>query len=653
MKTQTLLRTSTLIGVAGSALSLQASTDYGPAVWRPPCNANYNTSGYGHKFHVIHDMEGYYLSSISMLNGCGWTASSVHYLINGKQDASSDAAAGEVTQSIREVYYAWHARCWNSHSTGCEHEGFQSNPAWYTETQYQASAALTRHLGDTFGWAKDRNHIVGHDEKKNSAWVNWAGSGLGIDPTCNTHSDPGAYWDWNHYMALVNPTTATQHDYIGVLFQSGLFSVKEGIYGSWYNQIAGAGAMQMNGNRFGVIASDGSLKVKEGLQGAWTDQTTPGVVKFQLCGNRIAVLYSDGTLSAKDGLYGTWYNQLGGVIDFYLDGNRIGVIASDTSLKVKEGLQGAWTDQTSPGVVKFQLSGDRIAVLYSNGTLSAKDGLYGTWYDQIGGVVKFQLDGNRIGALVSDGSLKVKEGLQGAWTDQTSPGVVGFKLRGDRIAVLYSDGTLSAKDGLYGTWYNQIGGVTDFYLDGDRIGAVVSDTSLKVKVGIFGGWTDQTTPGVSKFQMTTWTEGTVGGNPSTPPASLPTEVIVDNASAGFSTVGTWSTASSATDKYGTDYRYHSTAAVSESATWTANLTAGTYQIYAWWSQGSNRSTTAPYIVSHSSGSTTVNKNQQAGGGSWQLLGTFNLNGGNNTVQLSCWTTTGYILVADAVRWVKQ
>ena len=24
-----------------------------------------------------------------------------------------------------------------------------------------------------------------------------------IDPTCNTHTDPGQYWDWNHFMALV------------------------------------------------------------------------------------------------------------------------------------------------------------------------------------------------------------------------------------------------------------------------------------------------------------------------------------------------------------------------------------------------------------------------------------------------------------------
>lgn len=123
---------------------------------------------------------------------------------------------------------------------------------------------------------------------------------------------------------------------------------------------------------------------------------------------------------------------------------------------------------------------------------------------------------------------------------------------------------------------------------------------------------------------------------------------VENTAATY--VGSWATGTSATDKSGSDYRYHSTAAVSEPATFstTLNVTA-TWNVKAWWPQGSNRSASAPYIVSHSGGSTTVNKNQQANGGSWQTLGSWSM-GGAQTVQLSCWTTTGYIVVADAVRW---
>jgi hypothetical protein len=127
-----------------------------------------------------------------------------------------------------------------------------------------------------------------------------------------------------------------------------------------------------------------------------------------------------------------------------------------------------------------------------------------------------------------------------------------------------------------------------------------------------------------------------------------TGVIVDNPQATYT--GSWTIGSSATDKYGADYRYHTTATVNEPATFTANITAGAKNTYAWWPQGPNRSKKAPYIITHSGGSTTVNKNQQASGGSWQSLGNYTFNAGNNTIKLSCWTTTGYIVVADAVKF---
>jgi hypothetical protein len=328
--------------VASSALvttAVQASTDYGPAIWNPPCNANWYTSGSGHKFHVIHDMEGYYASVISMFNSCSYTSASVHYLTNGKKDATSDAAAGEITQMVRDANYAWHALCWNTHSTGTEHEGFVSNPAWYTEAQYVASAGISAHLASHFGYAKDRNHIVGHNAKSSSAWVTYANNNLGINATCNSHTDPGANWNWSHYMDLVN-----------------------------------------------------------------------------------------------------------------------------------------------------------------------------------------------------------------------------------------------------------------------------------------GG----------------------GGGGSA--------VIVDNTSAGFSASTGWATSSSAPNEYGSNYRYHSTAAVSDAATWTANVTAGSHTVYVWYPEGSNRSTVAPFIISTSGGSHTEYVNQQITGGQWVNQGTYSMSGGNNTVDLSCWAPTGFVVVADAVKW---
>ena len=66
---------------------------------------------------------------------------------------------------------------------------------------------------------------------------------------------------------------------------------------------------------------------------------------------------------------------------------------------------------------------------------------------------------------------------------------------------------------------------------------------------------------------------------------------------------------------------------------------------------SNRSASAPYIIYHSTGTATVRVNQQVNGGKWNYLGTWAMSTGK--VQLSCWTTTGYVVVADAIKWVKQ
>jgi hypothetical protein len=45
-------------------------------------------------------------------------------------------------------------------------------------------------------------------------------------------------------------------------------------------------------------------------------------------------------------------------------------------------------------------------------------------------------------------------------------------------------------------------------------------------------------------------------------------------------------------------------------------------------------------------------NQQITGGQWVNQGSYNMNAGNNTVKVSCWVTTGFVVVADAVKWVK-
>jgi hypothetical protein len=131
----------------------------------------------------------------------------------------------------------------------------------------------------------------------------------------------------------------------------------------------------------------------------------------------------------------------------------------------------------------------------------------------------------------------------------------------------------------------------------------------------------------------------------------PNEIIVDNNTAGFAASANWSAGTSAADKFGADYRFRSTAALSDQAVWTISIPqTRNYEIYAWWTQGANRATAAPYVLPDNA---TVNVNQQAGGGAWNSLGTKSLSAGNATVKLSCWTTTGFVVVADAVKAVPR
>jgi len=136
------------------------------------------------------------------------------------------------------------------------------------------------------------------------------------------------------------------------------------------------------------------------------------------------------------------------------------------------------------------------------------------------------------------------------------------------------------------------------------------------------------------------------------PSSSETK-IVDNSDAGFSASANWSTGTSSTDKYGTNYRYRSIGAVTDPANWNVSLaSAGTFAVYAWWPQGTNRCNAAPYVVYYSGGSATVNVNQEANGGKWNLLGSWSMNAGSNNVALSCWATDPDVVMADAIKWYK-
>lgn len=114
----------------------------------------------------------------------------------------------------------------------------------------------------------------------------------------------------------------------------------------------------------------------------------------------------------------------------------------------------------------------------------------------------------------------------------------------------------------------------------------------------------------------------------------------------------WTSTSSSPGYYGSGYYFANTAAVSDGATfWFYLPSAGTKTIDAWWTAGTNRSSTAPFIAYNAAGTEVgrVNVNQQVNGGAWRTLGTWSFSAGWNRVVLSRWTTSGYVVIADAVR----
>ncbi|GGL15353.1 amidase [Sphaerisporangium melleum] len=137
------------------------------------------------RYIVIHDTEGYYAPSLELVQDPAYLA--WNYTIR--------SADGHVAQHLDAKDVGWHAGNWyvNMHAIGIEHEGFAGTATWYTESMYQSSAALVRHLAAKYGIPLDRAHVIGHDQVP----------GTVLGATKNVHWDPGPYWDWEHYFELL------------------------------------------------------------------------------------------------------------------------------------------------------------------------------------------------------------------------------------------------------------------------------------------------------------------------------------------------------------------------------------------------------------------------------------------------------------------
>ena len=135
---------------------------------------------------VIHDTEGDLQSVLEAFQNPTFYAS-IHYIID---------ADGTIYQMVQNKNMAWHAGNWstNMHSIGIEHIGHAATGGTdYTPEMYRASSQLVRYLTNKYGIPRDRGHIIGHDNVSATKT-----SGL-----VGMHTDPGPYWNWQNYMAMI------------------------------------------------------------------------------------------------------------------------------------------------------------------------------------------------------------------------------------------------------------------------------------------------------------------------------------------------------------------------------------------------------------------------------------------------------------------
>ncbi len=169
---------------AEAARAVQSAGEYPGSTWYGTSGNNYTaasrpSSNPINKI-VIHVMQGSWSSAINWFKDPA-AGASAHYSVR-----SSD---GFIGQSVAEKDIGYHAGNWpyNQTSIGIEHEGYVSDPKWFTEAMYDSSARLSAYLCNKYLIPIDRDHIVGHVEV----------------PYPSDHYDPGYNWNWYKYMDYV------------------------------------------------------------------------------------------------------------------------------------------------------------------------------------------------------------------------------------------------------------------------------------------------------------------------------------------------------------------------------------------------------------------------------------------------------------------
>jgi len=594
------------------------STDYGPAIWDPAPTCNYSTSQYNKTTVVMHTIQGTAAGARSWMKNCSSNVTS-HYVTS---------EAGGVWQMVREVYTAWHVGCANSYCLGVENEGYAESSS-HPKALYDAAGLLTRDMCNSWGITKTRRYcppgIMGHLDINNCV--------------CGgSHWDPGGGWDWSYFMGVVAgapPPATWASTYRAQSYPTSMIAGSTAIAWAEFNN-TGTGTWSHAGTRLGTSSpQDRSSPFYNA--GNWLGANRPSEVDQSAVANgqvgRFTFILkaptTPGTYTEKYRLVQEGVAWFGPEITWTITVTAATGNISGTVTRSGSGEAIPWAT--------VAVSGGPTTTANASGQYSFTGLSAGT----------YTLTASKSGYATQSASVSVTAGATTTKNfalvpSETSPPTVPTNL----VAIA----TTPTKISLDWTSSSDNVGVTGYKIF--RGGVYLAS------VPNADGYTDTTCAPSTTYSYTVSAYDAAGNESAQcAPASAttpPAEYIIDNPACEVA--GVWTTSTGSADKYGADYIFASTAVTEgKTAIWRPNLTSGgTYNVYCWYPQGTNRAVNSPYTIYYYGGSQTVNVNQQANGGQWVLLvsGKVFAAGTSGYVKLGNGTgATGSVVVADAVRFV--
>ncbi|WP_251023002.1 DNRLRE domain-containing protein [Streptomyces sp. ISL-10] len=130
-------------------------------------------------------------------------------------------------------------------------------------------------------------------------------------------------------------------------------------------------------------------------------------------------------------------------------------------------------------------------------------------------------------------------------------------------------------------------------------------------------------------------------------------VLVDNSDTqNASSTGTWAKGD-LTGQHGYDHQVHAAGTGTDSFAWTLNIpTGGTYAVYVKYPTNTSAAADAKYKVTHAAGSTDKTIAQNANGGTWVSLGSYDFQQGN-AARLQVFQSQSGAVMADGVKLVRD